>query len=89
MKKKLFALLLTVLMIFAFTTMCFAASSPEATVRPTDSHETTGSGSGDNNGKKNTSDVSPKTGYELGGSFVVMITALGVAIVSMKKYSEC
>ncbi len=101
MKKKIFAMLLTALMIFAFSTMCYAASSPEATVLPENGQETKGSGSGDKNdvggdnnqggnkGNANTSAVSPKTGYELGGSLVVMITALGVAVVSMKKYSEC
>ncbi|MCR5736862.1 MAG: hypothetical protein K6G64_04345 [Eubacterium sp.] len=102
MKKNIFALLLTFVMIFACSTICFAASSPVATVLPADDEKADGSGSGTktkgdsgsgvnggNTGNQNTSSVSPKTGYELGGSLVVMMTALGVAVVSMKKYSEC
>lgn len=75
--KKLFALLATTSLIFAFSVTCFAKSSPTPSVLPTEK-ETAG----------NPSKTSPKTGADLAGAFVAVISAAGVALVSKKKYSE-
>lgn len=83
MKKKLFTLFATVLLIFALSVTCFAKNSPEATVLPTE--ESSGNGNG---GGQNKSSTSPKTGADLAGAFVVVITAAGIALISKKKYSE-
>ena len=92
MRKRLLSLVLTFMMIFSFAVTCFAASSPSATAIPTADKETTGDGSGkgntDQDGKQNTSDVSPKTGYATEAAFFAMITAFGAVVVSTKKCSE-
>lgn len=84
MKKKLFVLFATVILVFAFSITCFAKSSPSADVLPTE-HETEDTGNG---GGGNTSSTSPKTGVNLAGAFVAVVTAAGVMLVSKKKYSE-
>ena len=92
MRKKLFTLLFAIIMVFTFSVACFAAGSPQAVVLPIENQETiAGQGEGEqptSGGKRNVSDVSPKTGFELGGAFLVTISSLGVAFVSMKKFSE-
>ena len=77
MKKRIFALLATLILTFAFATTCFAAPSPSEEVLPTE--ETTENISGGNTGS-----TSPKTGVNLAGAFVVVITASGIALVSHK-----
>ena len=100
MKKNIIALALSVIMIFAFTTTCFAASSPVATAAPTENEKTTGDGHGkadyrehgkadyNEKGKQNTSDVSPKTGYATEAALIAMLTAFGITVVSTKKSFE-
>lgn len=78
--KKLFALLATTLLIFAFSVTCFAKISPTPGVLPTEEEETTKPG--------NQSQTSPKTGADLAGAFVAVISAAGVTLVSKKKFSE-
>lgn len=85
MKKRLFTLLATMLLIFAFSVTCFAKSSPTPSVLPTEA-ETSKPGNGGGGG--NASNTSPKTGVDLAGAFVAVITAAGVALVSKKKFSE-
>lgn len=85
MKRIICALMLTFVMMFAFSVACFAAVSPTQTVLPTDETDD-GSGGGGNYGDK--SSTSPKTGMELAGACVAVITAAGVAIVAKKKLSE-
>ena len=41
-----------------------------------------------NNYGGNTSQTSPKTGYDFAGAFIAIITATGVALVSVKKLSD-
>lgn len=93
MKKKILALLATFILTFAFAVNCFAAVSPSATVIPTGDEVTTGDGGGgngddDDKGKQNKSQTSPKTGANIALSFVAVISAAGVALVSKKKFSE-
>lgn len=83
MKRKMLALLATVILTFAYTVNCFAAPSPSVTVRPTSEETTNGNGIGGN-----TSPTSPKTGANLAFGFIAVISAAGVALVSKKKYSE-
>ena len=95
MKKILFTLCLTFIMIFTFSVACMAAKSPNGTVLPTHDENTSGNGNGGrttepSTGKPNKTPYSPETGsYELGDSIIVTFAALGIAIVSMKKFSEC
>ena len=84
MKKKLFVLFATVILVFAFSITCFAKSSPSADVLPTE-HESEDNGNG---GGRNDSSTSPKTGVNLAGAFVAVVTAAGVILVSKRKYSE-
>ena len=92
MKKNLLALLATLILTFAFSVSCFAAVSPSANVIPTGDEVTTGDGnggnSGDDNGKHNDSQTSPKTGANIALGFVAVVSAAGVALVSKKKFSE-
>ena len=85
MKKRICALLLTFMMMFAFSVSCFAAVSPTQTAVPTKEHGS-GNGGGGNNGDH--SKTSPKTGMELAGAFVAIITASGVALVARRKFTE-
>lgn len=94
MKKRLLALLATLILTFAFSVNCFAAVSPTGDVIPTAEENTTpggGGGSGEettSNPNDNNSQTSPKTGANLALGFVAVISAAGVALVSKKKYSE-
>lgn len=90
MKRKMLALLATVILTFAYTVNCFAAPSPIESVLPT-SEETTsydGTGGATTPSPKNPSSTSPKTGVNLAFGFIAVISAAGVALVSKKKYSE-
>lgn len=80
MKKRILALLLATVLIFAFSVTCFAKKSPNSNVLE--------GGEGNGNGEGNQSDTSPKTGTDLAGAFVAVITATGVVLVSKKKFSE-
>lgn len=75
MKKKLFALLTTLILTFAFTATCFAKVSPEIESISTKTPQV----------KPQTS---PKTGVDVAGAFFAVITASGVALTAKKKYSE-
>lgn len=83
MNKRLFVLFATLVLIFAFSVTCFAKSSPEASVLPTET-EKDDTGAGGNN----TSSTSPKTGVDVATAFVAVVTAAGVGLVSKKKFSE-
>ena len=85
MKKRICALLLTFMMMFAFSVSCFAAVSPTQTAVPT---KETGGGNGGGGNKGDHSKTSPKTGMELAGAFVAIITASGVALVARRKFTE-
>ena len=74
MKKRLFALVATLILTFAFSANCFAAVSPSETEVPTK--------------KENVSTTSPKTGVGVAGAFVAVITASGVALTAKKKFSD-
>lgn len=74
MKKRLFALAVTLILTFAFSANCFAAVSPTETEIPTE--------------KENPSTTSPKTGVGVAGAFVAVITASGVALTAKKKFSD-
>ena len=89
MKKKICALMLTLLLMFAFSVNCLAWVSPTQTAVPT-KESGGGNGSGGNNGdqKGDHSNKSPKTGMALAGAFVVVITASGVALIARKKFAE-
>ena len=91
MKKKICALLLTFMMMFAFSVSCFAALSPVQTAVPTkeapDGNGGGGNGGG-NNGKVDRSSTSPKTGMTVAGAFVAIVTASGVALVARRKFTE-
>ena len=85
MKKRVFALLATLILTFAFSVNCFAAPSPSVKPLPTNEAPTRNPGAdGDDNGENK----SPKTGVDLAGAFVAIITASGVALAAKKKYSE-
>ena len=87
MKKKICALMLTFLLMFAFSVNCLAWVSPTQTAVPT--KETGGgNGGGGNNGNGDHSKTSPKTGMAMAGAFVAIITASGVALVARKKFAE-
>ncbi len=89
MKKKICALLLTFLMMFAFSVNCLAWVSPTQTAVPT--RETKGGNGGGGNGadqKADRSNKSPKTGMVMGGAFVAIITASGVALIARRKFTE-
>ena len=99
MKKKLFVALAVLTMTFALSTTCFAAKSPSGDTLPVEetsaaspsgdtlpAEET--SAADDGNGSGNTSSKSPKTGADLAFSFVAVVTAAGVALVSRKKFAE-
>lgn len=91
MKKKILALLATLILTFAFSANCFAAVSPTGDVLPTEEENPSGDGNGGNNGtdpNDNKSQTSPKTGANLALGFVAVISAAGVALVSKRKYSE-
>lgn len=77
--------MLTFLMMFAFSVNCLAWVSPTQTAVPTKEHNG-GNGGGGNNGDR--SNKSPKTGMELAGAFVAIITASGVALIARKKFAE-
>lgn len=80
MKKKMFTLLATLLLTFAFATTCFAAESPTGSSLPDETEKTD-----DDINKSNTS---PQTGADIAGAFVAVVTAAGVTLVSKKKFSE-
>ena len=93
MKKKLCALTLTLLLLFAFSANCFAAVSPTGRVLPDKEHQTNGNGGGgyDDDNKKDNSSTSPKTGMSeiiLVGATAFIITASCVAYVASKKRQE-
>ena len=94
MKKKLCALTLTLLLLFAFSANCFAAVSPTGRVLPDKEHQTNGNGGGgydDDNNKKDNSSTSPKTGMNeiiMVGATAFIITASCVAYVASKKRKE-
>ena len=93
MKKRLLALLATLILTFAFSVNCFAAVSPTGNVIPTEDQNPTGDGNGGTGDEtttpnNNTSQTSPKTGANLALGFVAVISSAGVALVSKKKYSE-
>ena len=77
--------MLTFLMMFAFSVNCLAWVSPTQTAVPT-KEPGGGNGGGGNNGDR--SNKSPKTGMELAGAFVAIITASGVALIARKKFAE-
>ena len=85
MKKKICALMLTFLMMFAFSVNCLAWVSPTQTAVPTKENGGGNGGGGKNDDKSN---KSPKTGMELAGAFVAIITASGVALIARKKFAE-
>lgn len=80
MKKKMFTLLATLLLTFAFATTCFAAESPTGKALPAETEAT--------EGNVNKSNTSPKTGADIAGAFVAVVTAAGVALIAKKKVSE-
>jgi hypothetical protein len=86
MKKRIVALLFTALLVFAFSVTCFAKISPTPETIPTE--ETTGDAANTTPKNPNKSSTSPKTGVEMTGALVAVITAAGVALVSKKKLSE-
>ena len=85
MKKRICALLLTFMMMFAFSVSCFAAVSPTQTAVPTKEQ---GGGNGSGGNGNDHSNKSPKTGMEMVGAFVAIITASGVALVARRKITE-
>ena len=87
MKKRICALLLTFMMMFAFSVTCFAAVSPTQTAVPTKEHGG-GSGNGGNGGGNDRSSTSPKTGMELTGALVAIIAGSGVALIARRKFTE-
>lgn len=85
MKSRIFALLATLILTFAFSVTCMAAPSPNQTAAPTQ-EETSGGSQG---GKTEVpDDKSPKTGADVAGAFIAVISAAGIALVSKKKFSE-
>lgn len=86
MKKRILALLATLILTFAFSVNCFAAVSPTGNILPTDEEKTTATGNGGTG--ENHSQTSPKTGANIAFGFVAVVSATGVALVSKKKYSE-
>lgn len=80
MKKRLFALLATLILTFAFSANCFAAPSPEINVLPTIEDPT--------NDPSIDPEKSPQTGVSVAGAFVAIISASGIALTAKKKYSE-
>lgn len=89
MKKRVFALLATLILTFAFTANCFAAPSPKENELPTQ-EEPTNDPSAVPSVDDPTIDPtkSPKTGVGVAGAFVAIITASGVALTAKKKYSD-
>ena len=97
MKKKICALMLTFLLMFAFSVNCLAWVSPTQTAVPTKETKK-GNGGGGNNGgngngggadnKGDHSNKSPKTGMAMAGAFVAVITASGVALIARRKFTE-
>ena len=77
--------MLTFLMMFAFSVNCLAWVSPTQTAVPTKESKRGNGGGGDNGDHSN---KSPKTGLELAGAFVAIITASGVALVARRKFTE-
>ena len=77
--------MLTFLMMFAFSVNCLAWVSPTQTAVPTKENGGGNGGGGKNDDKSN---KSPKTGMELAGAFVAIITASGVALIARKKFAE-
>lgn len=77
MKKKIYMLLVTLVLVFAFSVTCFAKVSPTPTVIPPE--ETT---------SEEKPSTSPQTGVDVSAAFIVIISAVGIALVSKKKYSE-
>ena len=78
--------MLTFLMMFAFSVNCLAWVSPTQTAVPT--KETKGGNGGGGNNGDDHSNQSPKTGMELAGAFVAIITASGVALIARRKFTE-
>lgn len=76
MKKRIFALLTTLVLTLAFATTCFAKVSPD--IEPITTKEP----------QVDKPKTSPKTGVDIAGAFVAIITASGVALTAKKKYSE-
>ncbi len=77
--------MLTFLMMFAFSVNCLAYVSPTQTAVPT-KEPGGGGGSGDND--VDHSNKSPKTGMEIAGAFIAIVTASGVALVARRKFTE-
>lgn len=88
MRKKMMALLLSFVLVLAFSLTCFAASSPRGRTRPARNGDGDGSGGREDDGSNN-SHTSPKTGTDIAGAFIAVITASGIALVSKKEYSKC
>lgn len=99
MKKKLFLLLTTLTLLFAFGTVsAYAAESPTANVLPgdddnigdddDDTDDNDGDLGGDDDSNSNKKDVSPKTGIDMTTLYVAVIGAAGVALIAKKKLSE-
>ena len=87
--KKIFALMLALMVVFVFSLNCMAAQSPTGRVLPTKEPHTQqgGGGGGDDDGKKHhdNSSTSPKTGMEHAGALVAIITASGAVILAGRK----
>lgn len=93
MKKSILVLMATLILTFALSTTCFAKSSPNADVLPTEA-ATDETGVPEPN-TPNNSDTSPKTGVDAADTgvqamipFVVLITAAGVMLVAKKGFSR-
>ena len=101
-KKNIIVILATLIFTLAFATTCFAKSSPNATViptttvnpttkapttvKPTKNNETT-TGSG-KTGKRNPSDISPKTGSNIIIPIAGLLVAAGAIVVSRKELTN-
>ena len=86
MKKRLFTLIATLVLVFAFSVSCFAKSSPTSYVLPTDI--TTGDGSGEKDPNKDP--ISPQTGadWTFVLSFATIAIAGGFIVLSKTKLSK-
>ena len=80
--------MLTFLMMFAFSVNCLAWVSPTQTAVPTKENGGGGGNGGNGDSGADHSKTSPKTGMELAGAFVAIITASGVALIARKKFAE-
>ena len=79
MKRTVCALMLTLIMMFAFSVTCLAAGSPTQEPITTKKQQSK---------QHDTSSTSPKTGMELAGAFVAIVSAAGVALVAKRKFTE-